>query len=292
MALNFNGYGRDPGEETRNRWSQSLDGIFEQYQKSKQAGLAERDRVGNALLNTGVDPRQVTPESMEHPDDVHGLRAFIDRKKAAAAQVASGAQLDADKTRSGIKVDEATVNEKNANAERARRVNPEGSGPRTVNIKGVDYIETQGANGVPHYQPIPERQPTQSEYAAKGYADKASQAALEAEGYNPSQTGNIVQSVLPTAMQNGKFQTLDQSKRQFVNAILRRESGAAISASENDNYTRQYFPVPGDKPEVIRHKAESRKLAIAGLSSEGHRVASNLPAGGGKKGPDPLGLFK
>ncbi len=121
--------------------------------------------------------------------------------------------------------------------------------------------------------------------AAKGYSDKAQQAhdalsALEESGYQPSKLGNTFQSIAPTAMQSSEFQQLDQSKRQFVNAILRRESGAAISASENDNYTRQYFPVPGDKPEVIKHKAESRKLAIAGLSSEGHRVASNLPKDG------------
>ena len=277
-------------------WSKDINGIFEAYQQRKAADAAEKGRVGEALTQYGFDPRQVTPEAMARasqptpqgpaqpgmpsPEQAENplfgaLRAFMDKKKQGASMAATGAQLDQDKTRSEI-------NENNSQAERNRRV-PESTAPQIQNIKGVDYIVTANANGTPHYQPIPERQPTQSEFAAKGYSDKAQQAhnsleGLERSGYEPSSVGNVIQNILPTAAQSKEFQGLDQSRRQFINAILRRESGAAISASEDDNYTRQYFPVPGDKPEVKAQKAEARKLAIAGLSSEGSRVASNLTA--------------
>jgi hypothetical protein len=61
------------------------------------------------------------------------------------------------------------------------------------------------------------------------------------------------------------YQKLDQAQRDFVNAVLRRESGAAISPSEFDNARKQYFPQPGDGPAVIQQKAANRQTAIAGL---------------------------
>jgi hypothetical protein len=62
-----------------------------------------------------------------------------------------------------------------------------------------------------------------------------------------------------------EYQRGEQAQRDFVNALLRRESGAAISQAEFDNARKQYFPQPGDKPETLRQKAENRATAIAGL---------------------------
>ena len=62
-----------------------------------------------------------------------------------------------------------------------------------------------------------------------------------------------------------EFQQYDQARRDFVNAILRRESGAVISEQEFDNANKQYFPVPGDGPEVIAQKRRNRETAIEGL---------------------------
>lgn len=57
-------------------------------------------------------------------------------------------------------------------------------------------------------------------------------------------------------------QTATQAQEDFVNAILRRESGAAISKSEFDNAARQYFPRPGDSDAVIAQKEANREAAI------------------------------
>ena len=61
------------------------------------------------------------------------------------------------------------------------------------------------------------------------------------------------------------FQKFDQAQRDFINAQLRRESGAVISNAEFDNAEKQYFPQPGDRPEVIEQKNRNRQNAIAGL---------------------------
>ena len=61
-------------------------------------------------------------------------------------------------------------------------------------------------------------------------------------------------------------QLLDQAKRDFINATLRRESGAAIAPSEFESADQQYFPQPGDTAATIAQKAENRKVAIEGIS--------------------------
>lgn len=56
-----------------------------------------------------------------------------------------------------------------------------------------------------------------------------------------------------------------QAQREFVNAILRRESGAVISDTEFASAAQQYFPQPGDGPEVIAQKRAARRRSIQGL---------------------------
>lgn len=63
-------------------------------------------------------------------------------------------------------------------------------------------------------------------------------------------------------------QKVEQAQRDFVNAVLRRESGAAISPTEFDSAKKQYFPAVGDSPEVIQQKAANRQLATRGLMAE------------------------
>ncbi len=90
--------------------------------------------------------------------------------------------------------------------------------------------------------------------------------ALEKEGTSFLQANA---SKLPFDLGNylvsENYQKFDQAKRDFVNAILRRESGAVIADSEFANAEKQYFPVPGDGPEVIAQKRKNRENAIAGL---------------------------
>jgi hypothetical protein len=59
-----------------------------------------------------------------------------------------------------------------------------------------------------------------------------------------------------------------QAQRNFVNAILRVESGAAISEQEFNNAQRQYFPQPGDTKEVIEQKRQNRITAMRGMARE------------------------
>lgn len=63
-------------------------------------------------------------------------------------------------------------------------------------------------------------------------------------------------------------QQVEQAQRDFINAVLRRESGAAIANSEFANARQQYFPQPGDDPKTLRNKAINRRTAIQGFKAE------------------------
>jgi hypothetical protein len=77
-------------------------------------------------------------------------------------------------------------------------------------------------------------------------------------------------NVLPTYLggPNPQQQQNDQARRDFVSAVLRKESGAAISASEYANEEKKYFPQLGDSEQVIKQKQNSRLKAIEGLKSQ------------------------
>lgn len=76
-------------------------------------------------------------------------------------------------------------------------------------------------------------------------------------------------------MLSKEAQKAEQAMRDFVNAVLRQESGAAISQSEFDNAKRQYFPQPGDSADVIAQKARNRQIAIEGFKRNAGRAAWN-----------------
>jgi hypothetical protein len=66
--------------------------------------------------------------------------------------------------------------------------------------------------------------------------------------------------------QSSEQRRVEQAQRNFVNAILRQESGASISPSEFASAQKQYFPQPGEDAETIAQKAANRRTAIAGMA--------------------------
>lgn len=60
-----------------------------------------------------------------------------------------------------------------------------------------------------------------------------------------------------------------QAAEQFITAVLRKESGAAISDSEFARYTDIYIPTPGDSPELLARKKDARDREIRNLYRSG-----------------------
>jgi hypothetical protein len=78
--------------------------------------------------------------------------------------------------------------------------------------------------------------------------------------------GQAAADILPTGIVNtftsSERQKGEQSKRDFIAASLRYESGAAISPQEFDKQDAIFFPQPGDGPEVIAQKKAARQRVI------------------------------
>jgi hypothetical protein len=88
---------------------------------------------------------------------------------------------------------------------------------------------------------------------------------------------------LPREMQDENYLKFDQAKRDFINAVLRRESGAVISDREFANAEQQYFPQPGEPPALIEQKRQNRLNAIKGIE----RAAQPSLAGDGQSQAAP-----
>lgn len=138
-------------------------------------------------------------------------------------------------------------------------------------IKPISVLD---ANGNPLQSNKSNLNGDQSKAALYGSRMKQSDAILAELADKGVTTSNLGSSLgmgmgaAVTALSSSDKQRLDQAKRNFINATLRRESGAAIAPSEFDNAEKQYFPQIGDSAEVKAQKADNRASAINGMLIE------------------------
>lgn len=117
--------------------------------------------------------------------------------------------------------------------------------------------------------PAPKAQ-TQSQLVAQGYAQRANAANAVISKFG-SQFADpfAIGGFLPTVLQSADRQAYEQAKREYVNSVLRPESGASISPSEFASAEKEYFPVQGDSQQAIYNKAVDRQLKINSLQQQG-----------------------
>ena len=77
---------------------------------------------------------------------------------------------------------------------------------------------------------------------------------------------------------SGPEQQLIQAQRDWVRAKLRKESGAVISPEEEADERRTYFPQPGDTPDTIEQKRQSRLAAQRQLEIQAGDGEPETPA--------------
>jgi hypothetical protein len=66
-------------------------------------------------------------------------------------------------------------------------------------------------------------------------------------------------------MQSDEFQLARQAGDEFLQAILRKDTGAAITADEQELYGKTYLPQVGDSPAVLAQKKVSRAGALEAI---------------------------
>ncbi len=93
-------------------------------------------------------------------------------------------------------------------------------------------------------------------------------------------------------MKTPQYQQAQQAGDEFLQAILRKDTGAAITREEKSEYGAVYLPQPGDSPQVLQQKRVSRRRALeaiqAGMPPQAvlaqEKALSNTNAATGNKG--------
>ncbi|MCS3741994.1 hypothetical protein [Rhizobium sp. BK661] len=135
---------------------------------------------------------------------------------------------------------------------------------------------------------------TIDESKAAGFADRMNEAEAIIQKYGAAganvkdqfvSDNDYIPNVAENWLLSNDFQNFGQARRNFINAQLRRESGAVIGPTEFENARKQYFPEPGDNDEVLKQKAQNRKTAIDAM------VRDAGPTYGKKKSDEPAPDF-
>lgn len=114
------------------------------------------------------------------------------------------------------------------------------------------------------------KDPNQAQFTAGSYAGRMEQAepilakvapAITRMGLTKFELQTNSWFAKPT-FQSAEVQSYMQAARNFINSVLRRESGAVISPSEFTEAKAQYLPVPNDTPEALAQKAANRAYVM------------------------------
>jgi hypothetical protein len=128
-----------------------------------------------------------------------------------------------------------------------------------------------GPDGTIQFNQGPGAKLTEGQSKDVNYATRAAGALPIIDQYGSSLT-SLPESVGGAApvignyMKSPEFQQAEQAGNEFLAAILRKDSGAQITPSENENYGRIYLPRPGDSPAVLERKRVSRERALQGIA--------------------------
>ncbi|QDP48398.1 MAG: hypothetical protein Tp118SUR00d2C21406231_14 [Prokaryotic dsDNA virus sp.] len=83
--------------------------------------------------------------------------------------------------------------------------------------------------------------------------------------------GNRIAEVVPGGIgrefQDADFQVAKQAGDEFLQAILRKDTGAAITPAEQELYGITYLPQPGDQDEVLEAKRNARARAVDAIEA-------------------------
>jgi len=245
----------------------------ELQQMDEQGG--EFKVVGNRLVRIGQDGavEDVTPQNEAaqgqfrfsgNSVQAEALNGLMD---AGMLTVEQAQQMAAGKTVSGPNGELLFLTPQGVFGQPANGGQPQPIGSQTGAPAGP------GADR-PGMIPLTEPKVTVDEKEAGGFADRLVESGALIDQFADAGASVKDQFIrgndwIPDAAENwmvsDDFQNFDQARRNFINAQLRRESGAVISPEEFRNANQQYFPQPGDNDSVLKQKTQNRRTAIEAM---------------------------
>lgn len=185
-------------------------------------------------------------------------------------------RLEFDQQQAEIKNGQGEIKEANG---KLWIVYKDGTARPAVDANGTQLAASKGGGA------MTEQQSKDALFGARMQEANKILSALEAKDIkapvmNSLPFGDKFSNALPSILggASAEQQQYVQAQRDFINAVLRKESGAVIADSEFANAQKQYFPQIGDSDEVIAQKAKNRELAmnmiVGGAGNQGRELIS------------------
>jgi len=212
--------------------------------------------ITGQTTQTGVIPKTMTP----------GQAAQIRQTAAGQAETARHNRVSEEIARNAPGITYQT--DANGNLIALPTKAAPGVAPVGVSVTGADGRPVQGKAAL-----------TETQGNALGFGLRAKEAQKLLNGYESRGIGpqGIVDRtinglpVIGNSLIGEDQQAYNQAKQNFISAVLRKESGAAISAGEFANEDKKYFPQPSDGPKVLAQKQAARDMAIQALEIQSGR---------------------
>lgn len=274
------------------------DALLKYYTEDAPAQKAARlSKIAKALYDKQLDPKDLTPEELKQissnwnvsADDLSSAYGDYKSSTEAAAKKADletkKAQADIDKINADIakgKLIELGEGGMLYNTETGETFkNPKtyaptggGSGDRMLSITealnlGVPfgtYLSAVVGQGI-----VPTGKTTGEQQTNFGFYQRAKQATenlapLEDSIAKMTTSEQYQLQYAPNLLQSSSQQKYRQAQRQFTEARLRADSGAAVPDAEYQQDAQTYFAQPGDTPETLAQKRVARQQVLDAMA--------------------------
>jgi hypothetical protein len=140
--------------------------------------------------------------------------------------------------------------------------------------KLVGSTRQGGVSGVGQIKEEKRKDPTEAERLSLGFAKRTESSNKmlnnledkflnKEDGFSPSSQFPYA----PERFKSSERKNYEAAQKDFIGAVLRKESGASISDEEFSREAEKFFPLPGDNQENIQFKQLLRKQAINNLKT-------------------------
>ena len=265
-----------------------------QRQQARLADESHRSVVGS-LIKNGVISKELAPAAMANPEllsSILELRAKDTSIGGVADIGLTTAQTEktiagTDLTRTQIEdihtdnvFNENQFTRKNFQSDREYElaVKDEVNERTALDIRHRTLEENIRKNGVDEELARQEATLERSKYNEKKkeykpdelkgavFYNKANNAYTALDMIEKDGFSTVAFALSPQFLKSDKGRAYLAAKEEYITAVLRRESGAAIGDPEFERYNKIYFPRVGDSPKVIANKAAKRKVMLQNLA--------------------------
>lgn len=258
--------------------TQRIAGILLQQEQARQQALAEQQtwmqrqqyeqqqQAADPLRQLQLQKGQLEVDQMRNPgvDGVAVGNRIIDRRTGKVVYEAPDATE---------RFRQATPDEAQKYGSAAGQFGPDGKFYPINPPQGTSLSVDPATGAVTFNQGAGVKPLTESQSKDTLYATRATNALPLVDKYESellSLSGNLAEGIplnLGNYAQSEEYQVARDAGRDFLATILRKDTGAAITANEEQIYGKMFLPQPGDKPAAIQAKRQRRALAVEAIKA-------------------------